>query len=160
MTDTATYMIPSLQEIVHSQHIIIKYVREQREHEHNAYVFEPGGRIRTVNHWGWLRRKADELLHPMQGVAFSVHQWVYGEPIGHGTTVLRIDKFEPILIAYLRDGRCFADQWASAEVLYDSIGRWRNAQDLLIDWQYRDGFHNPPTCAIGGLDWHAINPLH
>lgn len=138
--------------------------------DHRAFVFgaDTTNDPKRVQHWGWLRRIAQgysepALVRPAVGTTFYVREWRYGpsrrllssgDPSRdvHGLTV---EKFDPIIIARLSDGRTFADQWASSTVLFDALSRWRNAHGHLVDWELSPGIQ-VETCAIGGLDWAAI----
>lgn len=120
--------------------------------------------VKRVNHWGWLRRIAQGysepgLVHPHAGCAFEIIQWRYGKARhlgmnGTGPLYAHHERFNPIIIARLSDGRWFADQWADPSVMYDSLSRWRNAQGYLCSWQ---GIGFDVTAAIGGLDWKSIS---
>lgn len=120
-------------------------------------------RIKRVESLGWLRRVTSGysdpgLVHPMVGCAFYVRQWRYGK-VRHlgmnGTGPLHAthERFDPIVVARLSDGRYFADQWADPSVLFDVLSRWRNARGYLCAWH---GIGFDVTGAIGGLDWKTI----
>lgn len=135
-----------------------------RGNDHRAFVFAPNDngveRAKRVQNWSWLRKQAcgyysPGLLHPVVGVTFSVHTWRYERDSKR--LPIPIEYFDPIFMARLDDGRVFADQWASTEVLYQALSRWRNARGYLCDWEHR-GTLSTPACAIGGLDWKSIEP--
>lgn len=139
--------------------------------DHRSFVFTPNedpkgptfAKVNRVANWGWVRRIAcgygePNLVHPIAGCAISVEQWRYGKArhLGMGSTgplYAAHDTFDPIMIVRLSDGRIFADQWASADLLYESLSRWRNAGGYLASWR---GIGFDVTGCIGGLDWQTI----
>lgn len=174
----------SLSEAVHQQGVIVDTMLSREDHDARVFTpanplprrwlasnparWEQNGpdftKVKTIRNWGWLRRlvsgdrylSTSGLVNPVVGTAFFVRTWRYVKSEGRSTPMpVPTERFNPILIVRLADGRLFADQWADGMVLWESLDRWRNAQGYLIDWQspIMEGI---PTCAIGGKDWDDI----
>jgi len=139
---------------------IVAAVRASDDRRAFVFALDTTDDPKRVAHWGWLRRTAQGysepgLLHPAVGTAIYVREWSYGSCNPQSGGYVTTEKYDPVLIVRLSDGRTFADQWANSTVLYDALSRWRNASGCLVDWELSPGI-SVPTCAIGGLDWKTI----
>lgn len=150
----------TLREIVGREVKMVKWVLDgEAADDIRSWVFPAkldGERgIKRVTNLGWLLKHRKEILHPMQGQAFSVHGWRYGERIGIPPDgPLTIEEFHPILFANLVDGRTFAAQWFDASVLKHWLER-PSFEGYAINWSLRPS--GSTDCYVGDDIYQDLN---
>ncbi len=144
----------TLGEIIRRNRAIVDLVLAD---DHGAIVVAADGAIeRKVRNLGWLMRHRSDVLHPLQGVGFTVETWRYGAASPRAGGCLPIVKHDPVLIAHLSDGRSFACTWADRSVLHDWLDR-PSFRGYSIDWNESGVFGSMPgVCGIGGRDYAGI----
>lgn len=99
--------------------------------------------IKRVSNLGWLLKHNSEIVHPYQGITFFVKGWRYGESRyagmhNTGPLMATTERFRPILLVNMNDGRTFACQFEDASVLRDWLER-PSFKGYLIDWEINPG---------------------
>lgn len=157
----------TLGEVVHRHREMLDWVLlGEAADDNRSWIFpaeldgEKG--IKRVKNLGWLLKHAGEIVHPYQGITFFVKGWRYGESRyagmhNTGPLMAVTERFRPILLANMSDGRTFATQWMDASLLRDWLDR-PNFKGFLIDWEINPGpgdLHTLTT--IGSADYRRVD---
>ncbi len=144
----------TLSEIIRRNRAIVDLVLTD---DHCAIVVTADGTIeRRVRNLGWLLRHSSDVLHPIQGVGFTVETWRYGAAGPRAGGYLPVVKHDPVLIAHLSDSRAYACKWADRSVLHAWLDR-PSFRGYSIDWNESSVFDSMlSVCAIGGRDYEGI----